>query len=330
MSGEIFKDTVTLAGLTATGQAVVAASQYSSGFALDVSPPDGLLGMAFQSIANTGDSPVAMTLISQGKTTDSVYGFTLLDDGGELFLGGTDTTAFSGSLTNAKLITTPAFWEISVEGASVGSSKVVTQAQDAIVDTGTTLLIVDNTSANNIFAKIPGAASASRTVGEGFFTIPCNNIPDDVSIEISGTSFTLSPDTLNFGQVSEGSSDCVAGIMGDSSEGKNSRLRTIGTNASLYFQASGSWEMSSSGISTLVRSFTRSNVEPSNFRFCRVRRWQPSSWFCPSCSMKHQDCENSVLFWHVSLVLLGKRHDNKFDFVVFLVVDRECAYGKEF
>lgn len=209
-----------MAGLTATGQAVVAASQYSSGFDLADFPPDGLMGMAFQSIANTGDSPVIMSLISQGKTTDSVYGVTLLDNGGELFIGGTDTTAFTGSLTNAPLITTPAFWEISVEGASVGNTKVVTRAQDAIVDTGTTLLIVDNNSANEIFAKVPGAASAARTVGEGFFTIPCNEVPSDISIEIAGKSFTLSADTINFGQLEAGSNDCVAGIMGDSSEGK--------------------------------------------------------------------------------------------------------------
>lgn len=229
VSGEIFEDTVTLAGLTATGQAVVAASQYSTGFDLADFPPDGLMGMAFQSIANTGDSPVIMTLISQGQTTESVYGVTLLDNGGELFIGGTDTTAFTGSLTNAPLITTPAFWEISVAGASVGNTRVVTRAQDAIVDTGTTLLIVDNNSANEIFARIPGAASAARTVGEGFFTIPCNNIPNDVTIDIAGKSFTVSADTLNFGELEAGSNECVAGIMGDSSEGMFCALRLRGT-----------------------------------------------------------------------------------------------------
>ncbi|GJE92525.1 acid protease [Phanerochaete sordida] len=216
VAGEIFKDTVSLGGLVATGQAVVAATQYSEGFAIANSPPDGLLGMAFQSIANTGDSPVFPTLVSQGKTSSSVFGFTLLDDGGELFLGGTDTTAFTGSLTFTPLIVTnpPAFWEISVSSASVGATKVVTRAQDAIVDTGTTLLIVDPTSATAIHNKIPGAASAARTVGQGFFTIPCNEIPSNVGFTIAGKTFTLSADTLNFGPVSEGSNSCVSGIMG--------------------------------------------------------------------------------------------------------------------
>ncbi|EKM48967.1 uncharacterized protein PHACADRAFT_265944 [Phanerochaete carnosa HHB-10118-sp] len=216
VSGEIFTDTVNLAGLTATKQAVVAATQYSSGFAIANSPPDGLLGLAFESIASTGDSPVFQTLVTQGQTTESVFGVTLLDNGGELFLGGTDTTAFTGSLAFANLIVTdpPAFWEITASGVSVGSRRVVTEAQDAIVDTGTTLLIVDPNSANEIFAAIPGAENAERTLGEGFFTIPCDEIPSDVSFTVAGKAFTLSADTLNFGQLEEGSSQCVAGIMG--------------------------------------------------------------------------------------------------------------------
>lgn len=207
---------MSLAGLVATGQAVVAATQYSDGFALANSPPDGLLGLAFESIANTGSSPVFQTLVTQGATTESVFGFTLLDNGGELFLGGTDTTAFTGSLTFAPLIVTdpPAFWEITAQSVSVGNTRVVTRAQDAIVDTGTTLLIVDPTSARNIFARINGARSATNTVGEGFFTIPCNDIPTDVSFTIAGKAFTLSADTLNFGALEEGSNECVAGIMG--------------------------------------------------------------------------------------------------------------------
>lgn len=216
VQGEVFKDTVSLGGLVATGQAVVAATQYSTGFEIDEFPPDGLLGMAFESIAQTGSPPVFQTLVSEGKPTSSVFGFTLLDDGGELFLGGTDTTAFTGSLTFAPLIVTnpPAFWEIDTSSVSVGTRRVVTRAQDSIVDTGTTLLIVDPNSATAIHNAIPGARNAARTLGQGFFTIPCNEIPSNVAFTIAGTSFTLSPDTLNFGEVSAGSNQCVSGIVG--------------------------------------------------------------------------------------------------------------------
>ena len=222
VDGEIFEDTVSLGGLIATQQAVVAATQYSDGFTLENFPPDGLLGMAFESIAQTASPPVFQTLVNQGKTSSSVFGFTLLDDGGELFLGGTDTSAFTGNLTFTPLIITdpPAFWEISVSSASVGSTRVVTRAQDAIVDTGTTLLIVDPTSASEIHARIRGARSAAGEIGPGFFTIPCNEIPSNVGFTIGGETFTLSADTLNFGPIEEGSNVCVSGIMG-ADEGKS-------------------------------------------------------------------------------------------------------------
>lgn len=221
VAGEIFHDTVSLAGLVATNQAVVAATQYSDGFAIANSPPDGLLGLAFESIANTGSPPVFQTLVTERKTTQSVFGVTLLDDGGELVVGGTDTSAFTGALSFAPLIVTnpPAFWEITAQSVSVGNRRVVTRAQDAIVDTGTTLLIVDPNSATAIYRAIPGSRSAANEIGEGFFTIPCNEIPTDVSFTVAGKAFTLSADTLNFGQIEEGSNECVGGIMG-ADEGK--------------------------------------------------------------------------------------------------------------
>ena len=135
VSGEQFDDTVTIAGLTATGQRVGAASTYSAGFALDVSPPDGLMGMGFQQISVFNAPPVFQTLVSEGKVTESVFGFTLLESGSELFLGGTDTSKFTGSLAFTP-VTEVGFWEINFNGASVGTKSIFTTATDSIVDTG--------------------------------------------------------------------------------------------------------------------------------------------------------------------------------------------------
>lgn len=217
VAGEVFEDTVSLGGLNATSQAVGVATEYSEGFAIAEFPPDGLLGMAFESIAQTQSSPVFQTLVEQGQTTIPVFGFTLLENGGELFLGGTDTTAFTGPLTFTPLIVTnpPAFWEITVQSVSVGGVHVVTAVQDAIVDTGTTLLIVDPESATKIYARIPNSRNADDEIGEGFFIFPCNEDVPPITFTIATKQFTLSQETFNFGPVEAGSNDCVGGIMGD-------------------------------------------------------------------------------------------------------------------
>ncbi|KLO11674.1 acid protease [Schizopora paradoxa] len=218
VSGEQFDDTVTIAGLTATSQRVGAASVYSAGFALDVSPPDGLMGMGFQQISVFNAPPVFQTLVSEGKVTESVFGFTLLESGSELFLGGTDTSKFTGSLAFTP-VTDVGFWEINFNGASVGTKSIFTTATDSIVDTGTTLLIGDTTHVTAIYAAIPGSKNAARTAGEGFFTVPCASIPTDISLTVGGSKISLNAFSFNLGQVSEGSADCVGGLMADDSVG---------------------------------------------------------------------------------------------------------------
>lgn len=159
------------------------------------------------------------TLVSQGKVSDSIFGFTLLQSGSELYLGGTDTSKFDGSLTYTP-VTQAGYWQIQFDGAHVGSSSVISDSVDAIVDTGTTLLIGDSSNVEKIYAKIPGSKDASNSLGSGTYTIPCDSIPDNVSITIGGEKFTLSADSMNLGAAEEGSSDCVGGIMADDDLGQ--------------------------------------------------------------------------------------------------------------
>lgn len=219
VDGEIFTDTVNLGGLIVKKQAVVAASTYNAQLGIQAFPPDGLLGLAFPSIAQTGMDPVFQTLVKQGTVTKPEFGFTFLDNGGELFLGGSDTSHQAGSLrfTPVSVTNPPAFWQINAGDVLVGAKHVVPGPNAAIVDTGTTLIIVDDATAAKIYGAIPGAKNASATVGPGFFTFPCDQVPNNVAFELAGYPFTLSQETINFGQVAAGSPDCAGGIMGGGS-----------------------------------------------------------------------------------------------------------------
>lgn len=185
-------------------------------------PPDGLMGMAFQSISEYNSPPVFQTLVSQGKVAEPVFGFTLLKSGSELYLGGVDSSKFDGSLTYAP-VTQAGYWQISLDGASVGSNSVFSSGVEAIVDTGTTLIIGDTSNVASIYAAIPGSKDASSTLGSGTYTIPCDSVPDNVSFTIAGQEFSISADNFSLGPASDGSSDCVGGILGDDSLGKHQK-----------------------------------------------------------------------------------------------------------
>ncbi|KAJ7591279.1 acid protease [Mycena floridula] len=210
VEGEIFTDKVSIGGLTATNQSVGSSTQYSPGFAIDQFPPDGLLGLAFLEIAQFGLDPLFESLVAQKQTKDSVFAFKLSESGASLSLGGVDPNLFTGQFTQNP-VTQVGFWQINLNSVNVAGKPAVTGLQ-GIIDSGTTLVLGDSVNVAKLYAAIPGSKNASATVGEGFFTVPCDAIPDISFTFADSRAFTMSPETFNLGSESESSSDCVGSI----------------------------------------------------------------------------------------------------------------------
>ncbi|KAF7346076.1 Acid protease [Mycena sanguinolenta] len=213
-TGTIFTDTVTVAGLTAQSQAIGASNHYSVEFEEANFPPDGLVGMAFESLSVFGDNPLFSTLVNQG-TVPPVFGVRLTDSGSELLLGGVDPKLFTGAFRNVSLIEED-FYATALQALEVNNRIIATVngILPAIVDTGTTLLIGDVDGVEILYSAIPGALDASGVLGPGFFVVPCDNIPT-VGVTIGGQSFNVAPDIFNLGVLED--NFCVGGVV--SSEG---------------------------------------------------------------------------------------------------------------
>ena len=69
----------------------------------DIFPPDGVVGMGFQSISQFNASPLFQTLISEGVVSSQVFGTKFATSGSELFIGGTNSALYTGSLTYLSL-----------------------------------------------------------------------------------------------------------------------------------------------------------------------------------------------------------------------------------
>ncbi|KAF9817257.1 hypothetical protein IEO21_03621 [Rhodonia placenta] len=215
--GDIYHDTIRVAGLTAHTGSVGSAETYSDGFAPWNFYPDGLMGMAFSALSKfgSGSESVFQTLMDQHQTKEGVFAFKLIDNGNsELSVGSIDQSAGAGDLTYTP-VTHQAYWQVQMDGVAVGGNSTLGNLS-AIIDTGTTLIIGDAANVGKLYASIPGAKNAT-SAGAGFYTVPCNAMPD-VSFTFGGKPFHISKDLFSLGPVSHGSSDCLASVVGTSDQ----------------------------------------------------------------------------------------------------------------
>ncbi len=93
--------------IQATNQVLGAATQYSIGLSNDTFPPDGLLGMAFESLSEYNAPPVFENLIQERQTDEPRFAFWLSTDAdeSELYIGGVNTARYDGDFTYAPVTT---------------------------------------------------------------------------------------------------------------------------------------------------------------------------------------------------------------------------------
>ncbi|KAG8715800.1 Type I transmembrane sorting receptor [Ceratobasidium sp. 423] len=210
-SGPIYSDTVTVAGLSVTGQAFSPVTSESSSFSSD--PSDGIMGLAFSSISSIGAPTFIENLYSQGKISAPTFGFRLASSGSELYLGGADTSKYTGSITWASL-TSKTYW-LTTGSSSVGSTVGYSGAM--IIDSGTTLVVGPTSSVKAWWAKVPGSGTCSTSVcgSSGYYTYPCSS-PPSVSFTFNGKKFSVSSTDFNLGTTDNSGTTCVGAIVGTS------------------------------------------------------------------------------------------------------------------
>lgn len=173
--------------------------------------------MGFQSLSVYGAAPFFQSLVAQGKTTASQFAFKLAKSGSQLTLGGVNSALYTGAFSYAS-VTTKAYWEVNIGAVKAGSTTLESNV-DSIIDTGTTLIYGDSATVKKIYAQIPGSASATSTVGQGYYTVPCSGVTSTISLTFGGKAFTISGSSLILDEVSSGK--CLGGIAADDSFGES-------------------------------------------------------------------------------------------------------------
>jgi cathepsin D len=121
-------------------------------------------------------------LVEQDQLEEPVFGFYLADSDSELIIGGRYDSRYSGELTyvdvkekvrilrgvpclrfNTCTDTIQGYWQTTFDAITANGNVISVSTQDAIIDTGTTLILGNRESIHNIYKEIPGWAHLQNT-----------------------------------------------------------------------------------------------------------------------------------------------------------------------
>ncbi|KAF7976244.1 hypothetical protein HWV62_7284 [Athelia sp. TMB] len=208
-SGTVGTDTVTIGGVTVTGQAVEIATKVSSEFVSDTGD-NGLVGLAFDSI-NTVSPTTQKTFYDNAKPLLTTPVFTAdlkYHAAGSYDFGIIDSSKYTGAITYVPVNNANGFWEFTGSGYAVGSGSFVSSSIDTIADTGTTLIYAPSAVVKAYYAKVSGSSYSSS---QGGYIFPCSATLPSLTLGV-GSYHAVVPGTyLNYAPAT--GSSCFGGLQ---------------------------------------------------------------------------------------------------------------------
>ncbi|XP_056128795.1 pepsin A-like [Lampris incognitus] len=189
MTGYLGIDTVEVGGVSVANQ-VFGLSQTEAPFMAHM-VADGILGLAFQSIASDNVVPVFDNMIKQNLVAQPLFSVYLSSDaqkGSEVVFGGSDSSHYTGQVTWIPL-TSATYWQIKMDSVTVnGQSVACAGGCQAIIDTGTSLIAGPTSDINNINSWV-----GASTNQYGDAVVNCQNIQSmpEITFTLNGHPFTI-------------------------------------------------------------------------------------------------------------------------------------------
>lgn len=215
-SGDVYSDTVNVGGTTVTGQAVEAAATISAEFASGDN--DGLLGLGFSSI-NTVTPDQQQTFFANAETLLDAPLFTAnLKKGapGSYNFGYIDDSEYTGTVSYTNVDNSQGFWGYTTDSYTIGSGgSPVSSSIKSIADTGTTLLLVDDSIVSAYYAQVSGS---SNSQSDGGYVFPCTATLPDISFTIGGYTGTVPGSYVNYAPASA-NGQCFGGVQSNAGIG---------------------------------------------------------------------------------------------------------------
>ncbi len=218
-SGDVYTDTVSVGQTTFANQAVELAQNVSTQFQNDVGN-DGLLGLGFSSI-NTVKPQQQMTFFDNVKSSLSAPLFTAdLQKGkpGTYSFGSIDDSAHTGAITYVPVDSSRGFWGFTADGYSIDGGSSGGAISNAIADTGTSLLLLDDPIVTAYYSGVSGAQNDQT---QGGYTYPCSTTLPAITFTIGGYAATVPGSYVNYAPTDASGTTCFGGIQSNTGIGVN-------------------------------------------------------------------------------------------------------------
>jgi len=207
LEGYVSQDTVTIGDLTVK-DLLFAEATAEPGLAFAFGRFDGIMGLAYDTISVNGIVPPFYEMVNKGMLDEPVFAFYLGDqeEGSVVTFGGVDKSHYTGELTKIPL-RRKAYWEVDLDAIALGDESAEFENTGAILDTGTSLIVLPTTMAELINKDI----GAKKGFG-GSYTIECDkraSLPD-MTFTLSGTNWTISP----YDYTIEAQGSCISAFQG--------------------------------------------------------------------------------------------------------------------
>ncbi|XP_008295247.1 nothepsin [Stegastes partitus] len=214
--GVMARDTLKIGSLTAVNQEFGEAV-YEPGDIFMMGKFDGVLGLAYPSLAQILGNPVFDNLLAQKALDKPVFSVYLsrktktTSPEGELLLGGINEAMYTGPI-NWLPVTTKGYWQVKMDSVAVqGTSSFCPHGCQAVIDTGTSLIAGPP---NDIFSLQQLIGATPTNFGE--FLIDCvrlSSLPH-VTFVLGGTEYTLTADHYVRKEMLGDREMCFSGFQG--------------------------------------------------------------------------------------------------------------------
>ncbi|KAK3844275.1 MAG: aspartic peptidase domain-containing protein [Linnemannia gamsii] len=226
-TGTIASDMINVGGIQVR-QTMGLATNESADF--EVSKMDGMFGLAFSNF----ESVQGVRTFMENAMEEKVIALPVVSaylpsvrrskgKRGHYLFGAIDSTKYRGALTYVPL-TMKGYWQVTVQDVLVNGQSLSSSYQ-GIIDTGSTLVMLDDKTAFAVHSKIKGARFDKKEMG---WVVPCslgnsnNNSSSSgssVGFRMAGRVFEVPMVDMAWEPVKEGSKTCFSGVQ--SMEGIN-------------------------------------------------------------------------------------------------------------